>query len=329
MNFKTVVIVFALNCAALAGADFFPLQDGNTWTYREATTGATLNVQVGPPVTNAGKVYYKLSGYVTSDLLVRIDGRYGELMYWDDAQKQEFLLTSFEPFEGGHWLARQRPCPEQDGQTQVMRGQHDGPAGPVSDVLEITYRPVGCADVGPLEEQYAEHLGMLRRTDTSIAGPRVFDLVFARVGNITIEASPSVKFSVSANPTNGPGPVSATFRLQVNSSPLTLSFASGQEFDFVLKDNLGAELWKWSATATFIQSTHQRTVTDEWSETVQIPWPTTPDGKLLQPGDYTVEATVTTAGSSPFAATLPVTIASKEEAAAQNRRSGIRPVLER
>jgi Intracellular proteinase inhibitor len=307
--FKTAALAVALNSCALLGADFFPLQDGNTWTYREPVTGQTFTVRVGQTVTNAGNVYYKLSGYADSELLVRIEPVYGALMYWDEARNQEILLTSFEQFEGGYWSAPFRPCPDQAGQTQLKRGNHSGPAGPVSDVLEIRYRTQGCADVGAVQEQYAEHLGMLRRIQTSIAGPRTFDLIYARVGTLTIDAAPAARFSVSVGPTVGPGPVLATLRLQVNSpAPLTLSFTSGQEYDLALNDSAGNTIWLWSASRTFLQALHQRTVTDEWIETVEIPWPTAPGGGL-QPGDYTVRATVTASASTPFAATVPVTIA--------------------
>ena len=309
-RFKTAVLVIALNSCALLGAEFFPLQDGNLWTYREPATGQTFSVRVGQPVTTNGKVYYKLTGYTDADLLVRVEDVYGALVYWDEARNQEILLTSFEPFEGGYWFAPFRPCPDQAGQTQVKRGNHDGPAGPLSNVLEIRYRAFGCADVGPVLEQYAERLGMLRRTQTSIAGPRTFDLISARVGGLTIDAAPAGRFSVSVGSTSGLGPVTATFRLQVHSaSPLNLSFTSGQEYDFALNDSAGNTIWLWSASRTFLQALHQRTVTDEWSAAVEIPWPTAPGGRL-QPGDYAVRAWITAGASTPFAATAPVTIAS-------------------
>src|SRR4029077_19115656 len=93
-------------------------------------SGQTLSVRVGQPATIGGNVYYKLTGYLDSELLVRVEPVYGSLVYWDEGRNQELLLTSFEPFEGGYWLARFRPCPEQAGQTQVKRGNPDGPAGP-------------------------------------------------------------------------------------------------------------------------------------------------------------------------------------------------------
>jgi hypothetical protein len=305
--FKTAIVAIGLHSCALFGADFFPLQEGNTWTYREPATGQTFSVRVGQPVAIAGHQYYDLIGYTDRDLRVRIEETYGALVYWDGLRNQEILLTSFEQFEGGHWVAPLRQCPEQDGQTQLKLGNHDGPAGPVVGVLEIKYRAIGCADVGPLQEQYADHLGMLRRVVSTISGPRTFDLTAARVSNITIDAAPSASFSVSLGPTTGAGPVLATLRLHVNSKlPLTLLFSSGQEYDFALKNSAGTTVWKWSASQTFLQALHQRTVADEWSATVEIPWPTT-SGGVLQPGDYTVEAVVTNANSLPFAATVPVT----------------------
>jgi hypothetical protein len=285
------------------------LHEGNTWAYREPATGQTFSIRVGQPATIAGHVYYDLIGYTDTDLRVRIEETYGALVYWDGVRNQEILLTSFEQFEGGHWVAPFRPCPEQDGQGQLKLGNHNGPAGPIAGVLEIKYRAIACADVGPLQEQYAEHLGMLRRVVSTIAGPRTFDLVAARVGNITIDAAPSASFSVSLGPTTGAGPVLATFRLHVNSKlPLTLSFSSGQEYDFALKNSAGTTLWTWSASRTFLQAQHERIVADEWSATVEIPWPTI-SGGVLQPGDYTVQAVVTNANYLPFAATVPVTIA--------------------
>jgi hypothetical protein len=301
---KAAMAVAALNACALWGADFFPLQEGNTWSYRERISGQTFSVQVGQPLTIGGNVYYKLTGYVDSDLMVRVEPVYGALMYWDDARKLEILLTSFEQFEGGHWIAPHRPCPEQDGQGQLKRGIHDGPAGPVADVLEVQYRTIGCADVGTVEEQYAEHLGMLRRTQTSIAGPRTFDLISARIGKITIDAAPVGRFSVSMGTPAADGTAPAIFRLQV-SSPLVLSFTSGQEYDFALNDSTGATVWRWSASRTFLQALHQRTVTDEWTGSVDVPWPTTP-------GDYTVQAVVTAGAATPFSATVPVTIPAKQ-----------------
>src|ERR1700751_3802473 len=100
---KTVIVAIGLHAGALFGANFFPLQEGNTWTYREMATGQTFNVRVGQPVAIASHQYYDLIGYTDTDLLVRIEETFGALVYWDGHRNQEFLLTSFEQFEGGNW----------------------------------------------------------------------------------------------------------------------------------------------------------------------------------------------------------------------------------
>lgn len=111
---------------------------------------------------------------------------------------------------------------------------------------------------------------------------------------------------------SGTGTVPVTLRVQVNSAlPLTLPFPSGQEYDLALTDSSGNSLWTWSSSRTFVRMAHQRTVTDEWSETVEIPWPAAPGGGV-QPGDYSVEAWITTAGSPAFAGTVPVRIAAPQ-----------------
>ncbi len=209
---KTAIVAIGLHSCVLLGADFFPLQTGNTWTYREPVSGQTFSVRVGQPVMIAGHEYYELTGYANADLLVRVEEMYGTLVYWDGLRNEDTLLTSFEQFEGGHWLAPFRPCPEQDGQGQLKLGNHDGPAGPIPGVLEIQYRAIGCADVGLTEEQYADHLGMLRRVASTIAGPRTFDLIAARIGSITIDAGPHAGLSVSLAPATTAGAVPATLR---------------------------------------------------------------------------------------------------------------------
>ena len=129
-SFKTAILALALSSCALLGADFFPLQDGNTWTYREPVTGQTFTVRVGQPVTTAGNVYYKLTGYADSDLLVRVEPVYGALVYWNDARNQEILLTSFEPFEGGYWYRAVSALPGTGRTDAVEARQSQRPGRP-------------------------------------------------------------------------------------------------------------------------------------------------------------------------------------------------------
>jgi hypothetical protein len=296
-----LVLILALLGFCVQGADLFPLQQGSSWTYREKSTGGTFTVEVGAAVTLNDKTYFPLTGYVPQQVLVRLDDQ-KRLVYADPDSGQEATLTYFTPPSGsGWWDAPLRTCAEQ-AQVLQKRGTHDGTMGVVTGVIELQYRSRTCADSGDLSEQYAANIGMVRRVTQSIAGPRQYDLIHAKVGGIVIDALPYARFSVSIDDRPNTASVMATLRLQSDSeTPLKLEFASGQEYDLVLTSSDGKVVWKWSTDQMFIQSLHERTVVGEWSTTVTVPRP--------GPGTYTLQAWLTTIGNpAQFAATVPVTI---------------------
>jgi hypothetical protein len=288
---KSISIAALLGGCLVAG-DLLPLREGNSWTYAEARTGRTFTIQVGSALTSNDHTYYLLTGYVDQPRLVRLDER-NRLVYLDEASGAETVLTSFVPEDGQWWDAPARAC-NQQGQTLETPGSYEGPMGIVNGVLDLRYRTMTCADAGIESEEYAENIGMLRRVVQSIAGPRQSDLIYAKLGEIVIDAVPHARFSVSVNGQ------SATIRLQTNSAgPLKLQFATGQEYDLVLRASDGKVAWKWSADQNFIQSLHDLTVDREWSKTVALP--SEPAGK------YTLQAWLTTIGDTPqFAATVPL-----------------------
>jgi hypothetical protein len=173
----------------------------------------------------------------------------------------------------------------------------------VSGVLELRYRTINCADAGVESEQYAENIGMLRRVEQSIAGPRQYDLIHAKVGGIVIDALPYARFSVSVDDRPASASLMATLRLQTNSTlTLKLQFSSGQEYDLMLRASDGKVIWTWSADRSFIESLHELSVNGEWSKSVALPRP--------DAGTYTLQAWLTTIGDSPqFATTVPLSVA--------------------
>jgi hypothetical protein len=295
------LLVSALGTTAIAG-DFFPLETGNSWTYRERRTGQSFTVQVGTPVMHDGAVYYSLRGYTERPVEVRLN-YLNNLVYWNDDQGAELLLTSFEAFEGGWFFAPVRGC-EQEGQTLVKRATHEGPAGPIHNVLQVRYRSYGCADTGVTAEQYAENLGMLERTVTTIAGPRTYELVRARVGAISVDALAHGRFTVTLDDPPQGDTMAVTLRLTTRPpAPLKLTFPSAQEFDVAVRDLNGRTLYQWSAAQVFAQVVHERWVAGEWAVEVRIPRPS-------ETGAYTVEGWLTTAADGPrFAAAVPSTVA--------------------
>ena len=314
--FRVTVGIALWNVIPLLGSGFLPLQSGNTWIYRSSTTAEEFTIRVGAPMAINERTYYPLSGYTDSTLLVRFEGDL-QLLYLDENTGREELLSLFEQFEGGWWVAPFRLCTDL-GQTLVARGVHDGPAGPFNNVLQVRYRPYGCADAGLTAEQYTENIGMLRRTQTTIAGPRDFDLVYAKVGTMVIDARPYGSFTASVEDLAGSTSLMISLRVAHNSAhPLDLTFPTTQEYDIRLQDSQGRIVYTWSADKAFAQMVQQESIAGEWIRTVAIPRPF--------PGEYVLEAWLTSNADSPrFATALPITIGSPEQSLRTQSPRGLR-----
>jgi hypothetical protein len=290
-----IALAGALVSASMFAADLFPLQEGNNWTYREPRTGGTFTVEVGAPVALNDQTYYPLTGYVPRQVLARLDDQ-SRLVYADPDSGQEAVLTYFTPLDGGGWWdAPLRMCGE-----KAQAQDKDG-------LVELQYQILTCADAGDLSEQYAANIGMIRRVTQSIAGPRQYDLIHAKVGGIVIDTLPYARFSVTVDSRPNTSTVMAALRLQTSSStPVKLQFSSGQEYDLVLRSADGRIVWKWSDGRAFVEALHDRTVNGEFSVTVPVPQP--PAIPEAGPITYTLQAWLTTMGDPPqYSASIPVT----------------------
>lgn len=294
--------------ASMPAADYFPLQPGNTWMYRNNATAAAFTVRVSTPAVIGGKVYYALQGYVGSTVMARLN-EFNTLVFIDNDTNQERPLVGFTPMMAGWLDAPYRPC-EQESQTQERRNAYSGPAGEFRDVLAVRFRSLNCADAGTQLEQFAENIGMLRRVDSSFAGPVQYDLVYARIGATVVNALPNGSLNVTLDQVNNSNTLTAVLRLHLhNTAPMKLHFPTSQEFDAVLVDESGNVVWKWSEGKFFTQALHDKDVSVEWTIPIQFQRPGTPS-QAPQPKNYTLQAWLTTIGPAPqFAASVPVTIA--------------------
>ncbi|MDX2149503.1 MAG: BsuPI-related putative proteinase inhibitor [Bryobacteraceae bacterium] len=292
-------------CFPAWAADFVPLEPGNEWVYRNPALGDTFRVSVGLPVLLNDRVYHPLDGYTESRLLVRYNDR-GDLVMVNEENYAESIVTSFTPLDRAWWQAHGRAC-DQEGQTAETREVYDGPAGPIRGVLRLRYRTHSCADYGTESELFAENIGMVQRVSTTIAGPRTYDLVYARVGRLIVEASAHTRFTVTVDQTQGSELLRATMRLQLEpaSAPLKLVFPTSQEYEVVLRDEAGNVVWRFSDSAVFLQALTHKTYHGEWSTTVMIPRP--PLTGQPREAIYTVHAFLPTIEPS-FSAVVPVTV---------------------
>ncbi len=237
-----------------------------------------------------GRLYHRLTGYVAQPLWVRA-AENGDLFFRDEEFDRDLLLSSFENTDRAWFEAPFRPC-EQQSQAQTARRDYQGPAGRFSAALSIRYRSFNCADTGVEEELYIENVGMLRRTVTTIAGPRSYDLVQARIGQMTLGEAPSAGLQVSANVSPDAGRIVATLRfLKVGGAPITLQWASSQEHELVLRNSAGDVLYRWSDGRAFLPVVRDEVLNAEFVRTVPIELQS-----ALADGVYTLEAWLT-AGS--------------------------------
>jgi hypothetical protein len=189
--------------------------------------------------------------------------------------------------------------------------------GEFDRALEIDYPPSGCADAGITNEKYLAYIGLLQRTYSSIAGPRPYDLIYARVGGVTVVSERELTFSLTldravytANLMPPVDPLTSvprmTARLTLRNTqeqPVRLTFPSGQIFDLAVRNAGGDVVLSWSANKVFPQVVTTIEVgpgEKNWVLEMQL---ADANGRPLPEGRYTAEGWLATTGGKRYAAT--------------------------
>jgi hypothetical protein len=296
--------LFILASASLAAAqDYFPLQVGNQWVYR-LTSGVGASSQVAEVTRTAafgGRQYVFYSG-LEGGLYLR-EGDDGSLYAWDPQSQSETLIAPF-PNDDGAFQPSPNTC-RQTGSVASRNAKYKGPLGEFDNALEIRYSPGSCADAGVVKEVYLPWVGLVQRTTTTIAGPRTYDLVYARLGGITVISAPEVSFGVTLDQSVYQAGARMLARLTVRSTqpdPLQLPFSSGQMYDLAIQNDKGDRVYLWSAGRAFTQMVQTVAVQGEKNFALDVPL----DG--LPAGQYVVQAWLTTTGDRRWTASVPFQI---------------------
>jgi hypothetical protein len=145
---------------------------------------------------------------------------------------------------------------------------------------------------------------MLRQVRNTFAGPVTYDLVYAKVGPLTISERGGAEFRLNVRRT-ALNRLTATLRLNAT-EPLQLDFPTTQEYDMALRDRDGKVLWKWSDGKLFAQVS-KRVHTPDVSYEIEIPLDFS--GFPIPPGVYDIQGWLTTMPlDREFAVTTRVTI---------------------
>jgi hypothetical protein len=244
----------------------------------------------------AGQAYHRLEGYSGSPLWVRQSSQ-GSLYQWDESTKSEapFLL-----FDGGEFASADLAC-RQTGRAEEKPFNYNGPVGSSNSAQVIRYSGGICADTGLIREVFVPNLGMVQRAETSFAGERTLDLVYAQIGGITFVKEPGISFSLSLTPL--PGQIAARIALSNSTDrDLRLQFTSGQTYNFTIRNERNEVVYVWSADKLFPAVLRQLSFKGEeaWHELL----PTAG----LNPGTYSVEASLVNSDGGRFSSTASINL---------------------
>jgi len=306
--------MFASLLLLVAAQDYFPLHTGNQWIYRETGLGAGSPqiVEVVRAATIEGQVYSLVAGFPGGDAWLRTDEQ-GTLYAYDPVTRRESVWAVFSTPEGGTYATSINEC-NRTAKVDSRRARVPLPIGEVSNGLTISYPAANCADAGLSSDVFLPYIGLVQRSAITIAGPRTLELIYARVGGVTVLSEPEVAFSLTldravyAEKLTTPV-ITVRLTLRVTSDPVRLTYASGQRFDIVLKSGDGKEVYRWSDGKAFTLALGTETFgPGEQNYVVEIPLADAA-GNRFAPGRYVAEGWVATMGEKSYVASVGFQIA--------------------
>lgn len=311
-----MVLVFAGHLCA-ADANYFPLETGNRWVYRASAPGParSFTITVGLPALIDGRTYYSVSGYASQRVLMRRDAD-GNLYLRSQETDRDVLLTAFDPAVGFYPSPLREECAQEARPEEGMVPYAPGRGADPLLARAVRYRS-GCADAGIESELYVDHVGMVRRVETSIGGPVAFELVYARAGRLTYEPETMAAFRVAlpssaverADRAERPL-LKGSLRVSSYGQPVTLDYPTMQTYDLQLRDSRGNVLATWSADKLFAQAS-RRIRGEEISFDFEMPF-ADQSGQALPDGDYVLAAWLPAEPGRPFAAEVSLQLLTRQ-----------------
>jgi hypothetical protein len=307
---KKIGFVLFLAGAALFGqntADLIPLQVGNQWVYEGTgrVAGEPLSVRIEQASQFGGRTYFRWSGMDGSHW-IRADAD-GSVYRYDETSQTERIVIAPE----GVVTPFNNDC-QQIGRVTDTNAEYRGPLGTYrGGVVEVRYGPGVCADAGIEKELYIPFVGLVQRTVTTIAGPVTYDLVYARIGDVTVVTGQETSFTVALDSSSYEVLSRPRVRMALRhkaDQPLKLEFLSGQEFDIVIWNQRGERVYVWSADKLFPQVVHTIEVLGERN------WTALANLNNLPPGTYTLEAFLTNSGPGRYAGMVTFQVTGPEPA---------------
>jgi hypothetical protein len=300
LTFSRLFCVVSFSALLGQAADFFPLAVGNQWIYR--TDGGlvkeTVITEIRGIERSANREYFLYAGlggeltrlrYNEAGQLVALRGDGSEAL-WGDFQADQYA-AQVDVCSGAAKVVDRNLTLELD--TRQFSG-----------ALDVRYSPGPCADAGVTRDVFIPGVGLGQRETTSFTGLRRYRLTYARIGGVAVMATGEHSFRLSLDRVSYPPEFEFNARMTLDNStgePLLLRFNSGQSFDLVVRDTRGNRVYTWSATRLFPAVVREELVEGEKNWTAS-------DRLRLEPGEYTMEAVLTTGERRAYWAMVPLTV---------------------
>jgi len=306
--------------------DYFPLQVSNQWIYRRLQAGAEerLVVRVTRLERVEQAVYAVVEGWPGEQPVWLRQAEDGKLLQYDPETQREKLWLDFAAPESQRWFTEIHPC-KRLAHIASRRARFSGAIGTFDSALEIVYEPA-CADAGLIRDLFLPYVGLVHRTETSIAGPVTYELVYARLGSVTFVRSPEIDVALAVESfryyvtPGGPAPILRA-RLTIRNhyrEPFELEFPSSQRFDAEIRDASGKALRRWSDGRAFLPVVQRERIEHgESNYLIELPL-TDSAGQPLPAGDYELRAWLTSMGT-PLGAFVRFQIANPPSAVSLNK----------
>jgi len=309
----SAVAIFALFSspgAAHAQTDLMPLQVGNQWVYRSTGPGAaiTWKVSVTRTENKGGQDYAVVEGFPETETLLLRAAADGTVYSYQDGGER--IWVKFPAAIKEEWPTTVNAC-NAAGVIESKAARYRGPIGQFDNAVQVRYTYGGCADAGLDGDIFLPWIGLVRRSSQTIAGPRHFDLIYARIADTTVVSEGDVSFTLTLDKAvyyaNLMPPVDPARAVPVMTARLTLrnttdqeieiEFPSGQKYEIQIKNERGETVYTWSADKAFIQVFETLKLSKgelNWVETIRLS--AAEEGKPLAAGRYIAEAWLTTNG---------------------------------
>ena len=304
---KKMILIAVLGASAVAAqTEYFPLHVGNQWIYRSNID--VRQMEITRTGVFDGKQYALLRNAFSGDAWLRFSED-GTLLAYDPGTGREQPWVAFATPEGESFETALDPC-NRRGVVVSRKAKHSSPVGEFYEALRIRYPAANCADAGLESEIYGPYIGLVQRSHQTIVGPRVYDLIYARVGGVTVVSAREVHFGLTLDQSVYAGqPLLARITLRHSQSgPIELTFPTGQTYEIVIRHESGEVVFRWSAGKVFTQAIRRMAfgpVEHNWVESIRLER----DGKPLPAGKYVAEAWLTTVGVRQYAASVGFEIA--------------------